>query len=105
MWGIALAGTVRSLPVVLENRKEVVFPSPRVQHEYDEDFLYGRLLNAVNFAWRKINGQKVDFQPANQKISSCSVRGLFIMVLFFFRSRMGISHFRTGTLFVLLSQI
>ena len=41
VWGNALPGTVRSLPVVVENRKEVVFPSHRVQHEYDEDFLYG----------------------------------------------------------------
>ena len=41
MWGGALPGTVRSLPVVVENHKELVIPSIRVQHEYshDEDFL------------------------------------------------------------------
>ena len=45
VWGGALQGRVRSLPVV-ENRKEVVIPSLRVHHEYpyDEDFLYERLL-------------------------------------------------------------
>ena len=44
----ALPGTVRSLPVVEENRKEVVIPSVLVQHEYshDEDFLHGRLLRS-----------------------------------------------------------
>ena len=46
MWGGALPGTVRSLPVVVENRKEVVTPSVRVQREYshDDDSLYERLL-------------------------------------------------------------
>ena len=42
VWGGALPRTVRSLPVVVENRKEVVaIPSVRVQHEYsyNEDFL------------------------------------------------------------------
>ena len=41
MWGGALPGTVRSLPVVVENRKEVVISSVRVQDEdsHDEDFL------------------------------------------------------------------
>ena len=43
-----------------------------------------------------------------KKSSSCSVRGLSIVVgfdVFFSFFRMGISHFRIGTLVVLLSQI
>ena len=45
MRGGALPGTVSSLPVVVENREEVVIPSSaRVQHEYGGDFLYGLLL-------------------------------------------------------------
>ena len=40
--GGALPGTVCSLPIVVENRKEVETTSVRVQHEYsdDEDLLY-----------------------------------------------------------------
>ena len=55
VWGGVLPGTVRSLPVVVESRKEVVIPCVRAQHAYshDEDILYGRLLCSENskFAW------------------------------------------------------
>ena len=53
VWGGALPGTVRSLPVEVENRKELVFPSARLQLEYDEDFLYGRLFYVVKLLGKK----------------------------------------------------
>ena len=49
----ALPGTVGSLPVVAENRKEVVRRPTRVQHDYDENFLYERLLYAANLHNKK----------------------------------------------------
>ena len=111
VWGGALMGTVRSLPVVVENRKEVVIPSVRVQHEYshDVDFLYGRLLCSkicvVKNKWTKgglQTGQKIT-------ISSCSVRCLSIVVLMlllcFLLFRMGITNLRIGTLLAWSSQI
>ena len=71
MWGGALPGTVRSLPVVAENRKYMVLQSVRVQQEYsyDADFLYGRLL-CGKICVVKMNGRKVDFQPAKNTKSA-----------------------------------
>ena len=59
MWGGALPGTVRSLPVVMENRKQVVIPSVRVQHKYshDEDSCTGDAHAVIYF--RKIEKQQL----------------------------------------------
>ena len=88
-----------------ENSKEVVVPSARVQQEYDEDFFYGRLFCNKNCVVKN-KLTKGGFSTGKKIYSSCSERGYFIVVLICFcLFHMGISHFRIGTLLVLLSQI
>ena len=72
---------VRSLPVVVENRKYVVIPSVRVQRQYsyDADFLYGRLLCSKNCVVKKLKVERWIFKR-KKIISSCSVRRLSIIV-------------------------
>ena len=110
MWGGAPPGTVRSLPVGTENRKEVVIPSVHVQHEYshDEEFLYGRLLCSkicvVKNTWTKDGFSTGKEEKKKTAAVPCAVffyRGSEVFSSF----RMGNGHFRIDTLLVLLSQI
>ena len=88
MWGGALPGTVRSLPGVVENRKQVVIPSVRVQRQYsyDADFLYERL-SCSEICMVKNKRMKGEFSTGNKNtIISCSVRRLSMIVVLMFYS-------------------
>ena len=88
VWGGALPGTVRPLPVVVENRKEVLIPSQYVrvqrQYSYDADFLYARLLRSKICVIKNIRTTGGFSTGKKNKISICSVLHLSIVLLMFF---------------------